>query len=92
MLFLIERPGISGPVNLCAPDPATNRDLAGALGRALNRPAFMPAPAFMVRLALGEFAEVLLGSQRAIPQKLLQHGFGFRHPDIRSAVQAVVTP
>ncbi len=90
MLFLIERPEISGPVNLCAPQPVTNRDLAGALGRALNRPALMPAPAFMVRMALGEFAEVLLGSQRAVPQKLLQHHFGFRHPDIRSAVNAVV--
>jgi uncharacterized protein len=90
MLFLLERPEISGPVNLCAPEPVTNRDLAGALGRALNRPAVMPAPAFMVRMALGEFADVLLGSQRAVPQKLLQHHFDFRHPDIRSAVNAVV--
>jgi uncharacterized protein (TIGR01777 family) len=90
MLFLIDRPEISGPVNLCAPEPVTNRDLAGALGRALNRPAVMPAPAFMVRMALGEFADVLLGSQRAVPQKLLQHHFDFRHPDIRSAVNAVV--
>jgi len=90
VLFVLERPGISGPVNLCAPGPVTNRDLAGALGRALNRPAFMPAPAFMVRMALGEFADVLLGSQRAVPEKLLQHHFGFRHPDIQSAVNAVV--
>jgi uncharacterized protein (TIGR01777 family) len=90
ILFLLERPEISGPVNLCAPDPVTNRDLAAALGRALHRPACMPAPAFMVRMALGEFAAVLLGSQRAVPQKLLQHHFGFRHPDILSAVQAVV--
>jgi uncharacterized protein len=90
LLFLIDHPEISGPVNLCAPEPVTNRDFAGALARALNRPAFMPAPAFMVRMALGEFAAVLLGSQRAVSQKLLQHGFGFRHPDIRSAVDAVV--
>lgn len=90
MLFLLERPEISGPVNLCAPDPVTNRDFAGALGRALKRPAFMPAPAFMVRLALGEFADVLLGSQRAVPKKLQQHHFGFRYPDIQSAVNAVV--
>ena len=89
MLFLLEHPEISGPVNLCAPEPVTNRDLAVALGRALNRPAVMPAPAFMVRLALGEFADVLLGSQRAVPQKLLQHHFGFRYPEIRSAVKAV---
>jgi uncharacterized protein (TIGR01777 family) len=90
ILFLLERPEISGPVNLCAPDPVTNRDLAAALGRALHRPACMPAPAFMVRMALGEFAAVLLGSQRAVPKKLLQHHFSFRHPDILSAVQAVV--
>ena len=89
MLFLLEHPEIRGPVNLCAPEPVTNRDLAVALGRALNRPAVMPAPAFMVRLALGEFADVLLGSQRAVPQKLLQHHFGFRYPEIRSAVNAV---
>jgi len=90
MLFLLERPEISGPVNLCAPDPVTNRDFAGALGRALKRPAVMPAPAFMVRMALGEFADVLLGSQRAVPKKLQQHHFGFRYPDIQSAVNAVV--
>lgn len=90
MLFLLERPEIRGPVNLCAPDPVTNRDFAGALGRALKRPAVMPAPAFMVRMALGEFADVLLGSQRAVPKKLQQHHFGFRYPDIQSAVNAVV--
>jgi len=90
MLFLLERPEISGPVNLCAPDPVTNRDFAGTLGRALKRPALMPAPAFMVRMALGEFADVLLGSQRAVPKKLQQHHFGFRYPDIQSAVNAVV--
>jgi uncharacterized protein len=90
VLFLIENPEISGPVNLCAPGPVANRDLAAALGRALKRPAGMPAPAFMVRMALGEFGGVLLGSQRAVPQRLLQHHFGFRYPEIQSAVHAVV--
>jgi uncharacterized protein (TIGR01777 family) len=90
VLFVLEHPEISGPVNLCAPGPVPNRDLAAALGRALKRPACMPAPAFMVRMALGEFGGVLLASQRAVPQRLLQHGFGFRHPDIRSAVNAVL--
>jgi uncharacterized protein (TIGR01777 family) len=88
--FLLEQPQISGPVNLCSPNPVRNRGLADALGRALNRPAFMPAPAFMLRLVLGEFANVLLGSQRAVPEKLLQHRFVFQHPDILRAVQAVV--
>jgi hypothetical protein len=89
MLFLIEHPGLSGPVNLCAPNPVPNRTLAAAIGRSLNRPAFMRAPAFMIRMALGEFADVLLGSQRAVPQKLLQHHFTFNYPDIEAAVNAV---
>jgi hypothetical protein len=88
--FALEHPDISGPVNLCAPNPVLNRDLAAALGRVLNRPAFMPAPAFMIRMVLGEFAEVLLGSQRAIPQKLQEHRFVFHYPDIEAALQAAV--
>jgi uncharacterized protein (TIGR01777 family) len=90
VLFLIEHPELSGPVNLCAPQPVPNRDLAAVLGQALNRPARMPAPAFMIRMSLGEFADVLLGSQRTVPEKLLQHHFSFKYPDIRSAVDAVV--
>jgi hypothetical protein len=90
--FLLENPGIRGPVNLCAPNPVQNRELAAALGKALKRPAVMPAPAFMIRMVLGEFAEVLLGSQRAIPRKLQQHQFCFRYPDIAAALQAVVHP
>lgn len=90
MAFIIEAPGLGGPVNLCAPNPVRNRELARALGKALNRPAVVATPAFMLRLALGEFAGVLLGSQRALPGKLEAHGFRFRHPDIQSAVAAVV--
>lgn len=88
--FLLEHPGIRGPVNLCAPTPVLNRDLAAALGKVLNRPAIMPAPTFVIRMVLGEFAEVLLGSQRAIPQKLQEHRFPFHYPDIEAALQAAV--
>jgi uncharacterized protein (TIGR01777 family) len=90
ILFLLNNVGISGPVNMCSPNPVRNRDLAAALGKALNRPAVMPAPAFMVRILMGEFAEVLLASQRAVPEKLIQHRFSFRFPEIGPAVQAVV--
>ena len=90
VLFLIEHPELSGPVNLCAPNPVPNRTLAAAIGRSLHRPAFMRTPAFMIRMALGEFADVLLGSQRAVPQKLLKHHFTFDYPEIEAAVSAVV--
>jgi uncharacterized protein (TIGR01777 family) len=88
--FLLATPDIRGPVNLCAPNPVRNRELAAALGKALNRPAFVPAPAFVLRMLLGEFSEVLLGSQRAVPRRLLQHRFAFKYPDIAGAVQAVI--
>ncbi|MBW2338043.1 MAG: DUF1731 domain-containing protein, partial [Deltaproteobacteria bacterium] len=59
-------------------------------GEVLNRPSFMPAPAFMVRLAMGEFGDVFLGSQRTIPDKILNHGFSFQYPDIKEAIRAIV--
>ena len=90
ILFLLDNQGINGPVNMCSPNPVRNGDLAAALGKALNRPAVMPAPAFMIRILMGEFAEVLLASQRAVPEKLRQHGFSFRFPEIGPAVQAMV--
>ena len=90
--FVLEHQEISGPVNFCAPHPVRNRDLARTLGKVLHRPAFMPAPAVMMRVALGEFSQVLLASQRTIPEKLLQHGFQFQYPEIEGALEAIVHP
>jgi hypothetical protein len=86
-LFLLDRPELSGPVNFSSPNPMRNRDFAKALGRALNRPAILPAPAFMLRLALGEFADVILTGQKVLPQKLLAAGFQFQFPTIDQAFQ-----
>lgn len=88
--FILDHPELSGPVNLCAPHPVRNRDLAQALGNALGRPAALPVPSFMLRLILGEFAGVLLSSQRALPQKLTASGFPFNYPDISPAVAAAL--
>ena len=88
--FVLDNDQINGAVNFCAPQPTRYRDLAKALGQALKRPAIMPAPAFMIRLVLGEFGGVFLASQRVIPDKLLSHGFAFRYPNINDAVRAVV--
>ncbi len=86
VVFLIDRPEISGPVNFTAPQPVRNRDLAASLGRTLHRPSILPAPAFMVRLALGEFGSVILKGQRVIPRRLLDSGFIFRYPEIDQAL------
>jgi uncharacterized protein (TIGR01777 family) len=89
-VFLMKHPEISGPVNVCSPNPVRNRDLAKALGRALHRPSFLPAPGFMVKLVLGEFGSVILEGQRVIPRRLLENGFVFQYPDIEKALQSIV--
>lgn len=82
---------VTGALNATAPVPVTNRDFARTLGRALNRPAVMAAPALPLRLALGDFAdELLLGGQRIMPTKALATGFRFHHPDLGPALAAIV--
>lgn len=88
--FIFDHDDFNGPVNFCAPNQIRYRDLAKTLARALNRPAVMPAPAFLIRLVMGEFGDVFLASQRTVPQKLLSHGFSFQYPHIDDAIRAVV--
>ena len=86
IIFILEHPDVKGPFNLCSPNPVRNRDFAGALGRVLNRPSVMRAPAFMIRVIMGEMGKSLMSSQRTIPDKLLKHGFTFQYPDISDAL------
>jgi uncharacterized protein (TIGR01777 family) len=90
IVAIIEKHEMSGPYNFCAPNPVRNSTLAKTLGRVLGRPAFMPAPKIMLRLALGEFGSVLLESQRAVPQNLLKSGFEFKFPDLNDAIEEIV--
>ncbi len=85
--FLMRRQQASGPYNACAPHPERNADFARALGRELHRPAILPAPAFVLRAALGELSGLLLGGQRALPTRLQEAGFSFRfiHLDVALA-------
>jgi uncharacterized protein (TIGR01777 family) len=84
--------GLQGPVNLTAPEPVTNAAFTGAVGRALHRPARFIVPAPALRLALGGFAdEGALISQRVLPDRLSKAGFTFRHPDIDTALAAVLS-
>ncbi len=85
--WAIAAPAVSGPMNATAPNPVTNRTFAHALGRTMHRPAFMPAPAFALRLLLGEMADaLLLSGQRAVPAKAEQLGFPFRFAHVDDAL------
>ncbi|MCH9649859.1 MAG: TIGR01777 family oxidoreductase [Deltaproteobacteria bacterium] len=85
--FLLLRETAEGPYNLAAPAPVTNAELTTWLAKLTGRPAWLPAPRFGMRLALGEMAEMVLGSQRASAARLLQEGFEFRFPEIESALR-----
>ncbi len=88
--YLLETPSLSGPVNLTAPEPVTNREVTAAMGRVLRRPVLAAVPAPALRVALGEFAGDVLGSQRVVPRRLLDSGFGFAHPVIDDAIRAAL--
>ncbi|MGW2207132.1 TIGR01777 family oxidoreductase [Streptomyces sp. NPDC001774] len=85
---LIDTDSLAGPVNLTAPEPVTNREVTAAMGRVLRRPTFFTVPAPALRLALGEFAVDVLGSQRVLPSRLLESGFDFAFPTIDEAIRA----
>jgi uncharacterized protein (TIGR01777 family) len=80
---------VTGPVNATAPNPVTNLEFAQTLGRVLRRPAIVPAPAFALRLALGEMADVILGGQRVLPAKAQSLDFAFRYPLLDGALRAI---
>jgi uncharacterized protein (TIGR01777 family) len=82
---------LTGPVNLTAPEPARNIEVIRALTSALHRPALVPAPAFALRIVLGEFASDVLGSQRVVPEQLLASGFTFQHQTLQSAANWVTS-
>jgi uncharacterized protein (TIGR01777 family) len=88
--WALRTPGVSGPLNMTAPNPVTNREFARALGRVLGRPSFMPAPAFAMRIVLGEMADaLLLTGQRVLPAKATSLGYTFAHTDLDAALRAI---
>jgi uncharacterized protein (TIGR01777 family) len=90
VLWMLNTPTASGAVNATAPNPVTNREFTRALGRALHRPAVLPAPAIGLRIAFGEMADaLLLSGQRVIPAKALHGGFQFTYPRVEDAFGAI---
>jgi uncharacterized protein (TIGR01777 family) len=91
ILFALDSPSLKGPINLTSPYPVTNAEFTRALARQLHRPAVLPVPAFLLRLAFGQMAdEVLLSSARAVPTKLRDAGFQFLHSTIEMALAAAL--
>ena len=86
VIFLLERE-ITGPVNLTAPHPQTNADFTRELGKAVRRPAVLPVPAAALRVALGEFANEAVISQRVLPGLLTRSGYRFEHPELGPALR-----
>ncbi|MBI4115524.1 MAG: TIGR01777 family protein [Candidatus Omnitrophica bacterium] len=81
----VEKKEIQGPVNGTAPNPVTMLEFAKTLGKVLHRPAVFPVPAFLLKILLGEMADVLLTGQRVIPKKAFSQGFTFQFPTLREA-------
>jgi uncharacterized protein (TIGR01777 family) len=89
--LMLENEHIRGPLNVVSPQPVTNADFTKTLATALHRPALFPAPAFALRLVLGEMADaLLLSSQRVLPAQLQKLNYTFLHPDLTSALQAIL--
>jgi len=87
---VMENMGFEGIYNLTAPNPTTNKGLTSALAHALHRPALMRVPSFVLKLQLGEGAEVLLKGQRVLPKRLLESGFTFKFAEIEKAIKDLV--
>ncbi len=89
-LFAMENKNLSGPINASSPHPVRNKDFIRVLARVLQRPAFLTIPSFMLRLVLGEISQVILASQRVIPQKLLNSSFQFLFSNLEQALNDVI--
>jgi hypothetical protein len=88
--FLMKESTVRGVFNATSPFPVTNREFTRALAEALHRPAILPVPAFALRWMFGEMSQVLLASQRAVPDAAQRAGFIFQNPDLFAALDQIV--
>jgi uncharacterized protein len=90
VLFCLGQPDATGPVNVTAPSPVTNAELSRVLGRVLKRPAVLPVPGLAVKALYGEMAQIVITGQRAVPARLQELGYSFRHPELEAALRDVL--
>ncbi len=91
LLCCLDERSATGPVNLTAPQPVTNADLSRALGQVLGRPALLPVPGFAVKALYGEMADIVINGQRAVPARLGELGYAFRHTEVQAALADVLS-
>ena len=87
LAWLLENENTQGEYNGTAPTPVSNRELSTTLGRVLHRPAIVPLPGFVLRLVLGEVAELVLGGQHVTPDRAVTEGFSFRFSELEPALR-----
>lgn len=93
ILFAVEKPSLSGPIDVTSPNPVTNAEFTRALARQLKRPALLPVPVWALRIAVGPMTdEALLASTRAMPVKLISSGFQFRYSRLEEALVSALAP
>jgi len=90
LIWMLETDTAQGAYNMVSPNPATNREFTQTLASVLHRPALFPAPAPVLKIALGEMARLLLTGQQAVPERLQREGFEFQYPELRDALQKSV--
>lgn len=87
ILFELDNDAATGPVNVAAPEPVTNRELSKVLGRVLRRPALAPVPGLAVKALYGQMAEIVITGQRAVPARLTELGYAFKRPGLEAALR-----
>jgi NAD dependent epimerase/dehydratase family enzyme len=92
ILFALDHAEIDGPLNATAPNPVTNRVFATTLGKVLGRPSFMPTPAFMLRVMLGESAAIVTTGQKVLPKKALALRYAFKFVELEAALRDLLVP
>ncbi|MCF6190247.1 MAG: TIGR01777 family oxidoreductase [Cocleimonas sp.] len=89
--YVVKTESVTGAINATAPNPVTNKTFSSTLGQVLKRPAFIPMPAFVMKLMLGEMAEeLLLSGQRVVPDKIVKAGYQFQYPELKSAIKNLI--
>jgi NAD dependent epimerase/dehydratase family enzyme len=89
ILFCLDHSELSGPVNAIAPERVTNDEFGQMLGRVTHRPHWFPVPALLLRFVLGEMSTLVLTGPKAMPRKLLDHGFVFAFPKLEGALRDI---